>query len=208
MPPDPARLRRWLLPLAVSATILLAACGGRGDDPVPPRASPGVVDSTLPIAEEIRRFVATVDSLPRALRHGAPDRESLVRAFVRAVERRDSLALPGLILQRDEFIALYYPSTSFTAPPYELSPSLVWFQMQNRSSRGITRLLQRDGGRPLGYLGTTCPDTGRVEGANRIWDRCTVRVRDSSGVMRERRLFGGMMEREGTWKFLTFANEY
>lgn len=167
-----------------------------------------MVDSTFPIEEEIRRFVATLDTVPTALRHGAESREALIARFLRAVERRDTLALPRLVLQRDEFIGVYYPSTRFTAPPYELSPALVWFQMQNRSSRGITRLFQRDAGRPLGYVRTTCPDSARVEGNNRIWEGCTVRVRDSVGGLRDRMLFGGILEREGTWKFLTFANEY
>jgi len=167
-----------------------------------------VVDSTLPIAEEVRRFLATVDSVPTALRGGASSRDELVRWFIRAVERRDTLALPGLLVQADEFIGLYYPHSRYTTPPWELSPSLLWFQMLNQSSRGITRLLERDGGRPLGYRGTTCPGPPLAEGPNRIWDGCLVRLGEAGQGERERRLFGAILERGGTFKFLTFVNGY
>ncbi|MFN2315037.1 MAG: hypothetical protein ABR551_04780 [Gemmatimonadales bacterium] len=166
------------------------------------------MDSTFPIEEEIRRFTATVDSLPSRLRDGADGREALVERLIRAVEQRDTLELQRLVLQRDEFIALYYPHTHFTAPPYELSPALLWFQMQNLSSRGITRLMQRDGGRSLGYVGHTCPAAPQEQERNRLWEGCVVRVQDSLGTTRVRRIFGTMLERDGTWKFLTFANEY
>jgi len=207
--PDAPSARRWLLPLATVLLLLMVACQPAGDTPpAEPPPSQGVVDSTLPIEEEVRRFLLTVDSVPAALRHGAPNREELVRRFLLAVETRDSAALPRLVLQRDEFIGLYYPHTHFTAPPYELSPSLLWFQMQNASSRGISRLLQRDGGRPLGFASLRCPDQARIEGPNRLWESCIVAVTDSAGAPRDRRLFGTILEHGGTYKFLTYTNEY
>lgn len=194
--------------LALSGAVLLAACGMAEQEE--PRASTagGVVDSTFPIEEEIRRFVATVDSLPSRLREGAASREALVHRFVQAVETLDTLELVRLLLQRDEFIALYYPHTRFTSPPYELAPGLLWFQMQNVSSRGIGRLLARDGGRPLGVLGVECGPEPVVEERNRLWPACQVLVRDPAGVARRRTLFGTMLERDGVWKFLGYNNEY
>jgi hypothetical protein len=166
------------------------------------------VDSVLPIEEEVRRFLGTVDSVPGTLRHGAPSIETLVQRFLRAVEAHDTQAFPRLVLQRDEFIGVYYPHTQFTSPPYTLSPALLWFQMQNRSSRGVTRLLQRDGGRPIPSWSLRCPPSGRIEGPNRLWEGCLVEVVDSAGEARGRRLFGTIIERDRTFKFLTFANEY
>lgn len=205
--PRPAALRRWLLAPAALAAVLPAACTPT-PAPEPAPTSRGVVDSILPIEEEVRRFLATVDSVPAALRQGAPSLETLVRRFLRAVETRDTLAFPRLVLQRDEFIGLYYPHTRFSAPPYTLSPALLWFQMQNRSSRGVTRLLQRDGGRPIPLRAVRCPPTARIEGPNRLWEDCLVEVTDSAGEARGRRLFGTIIERDQTFKFLTFANEY
>lgn len=196
--------------LAVPGLLLAVLLGGCEGAPRPEPAPPvqGAVDSTLPIAEEVRRFIGTVDSVPVALRGGAPSRDELVARFVRAVELGDTLAFPALLVQADEFIGLYYPHSRYTAPPYELSPSLLWFQMVNQSSRGIARLLQRDGGRPLGYRGMTCPGPPLEEGPNRIWDGCVVRLSEAGGAERERRLFGAILERDRTFKFLTFANAY
>lgn len=195
-----------MLPLGILAALFLLACAGAEPVPDTPATVAGrVVDSTFPIEEEIRRFAATVESLPMALRGGAPDRDALVARLVQAVERRDTLALAPLVVQRDEFISLYYPHTTFTRPPYELSPALVWFQMQNVSSRGISRLLQRDGGGPLGVTGVRCPTPPREEGPNRIWEGCLAII---GAAATERRLFGPILERGGTWKFLTLSNEY
>jgi hypothetical protein len=190
--------------LALAAT-LLAGCTASSADV--PETAGGVIDSTLPIEEEIRRFVLTVDSVPTALREGAGSLQELSTRFLQAIEQRHTVELARLLLQRDEFIGVYYPQTAFTAPPYELSPGLVWFQMQNRSSRGISRLLQRDGGRALAGGPVHCA-TERREGESRIWDHCTVEATDSTGSRRDRRLFGGILEHGGTFKFLTYANEY
>lgn len=196
---------RWLAGVGVG---FLAACGTAQQPDPPMGAVRGVVDSTFPIEEEIRRFAATVDSLPSRLREGAASREALVQRFVRAVETLDTLELVRLVLQRDEFIALYYPHTRFTRPPYELAPGLLWFQMQNVSGRGIGRLLARDGGRPLGVTRVACGTEPVVEDRNRLWASCQVLVRDSAGGERPRQLFGTILERDGVWKFLGYNNEY
>jgi len=200
--------RAWAHTLLTLVLALSAGCQDPAPAHSPQRANAGVVDSTLPIAEEIRRFVVTVDSVPTRLREGARSRDELVARFLRAVESRDTLEFPRLHLQRDEFIGVYFPHTPFVAPPYELSPALLWFQMQNRSSRGIGRLLDRDGGRRLGATTVTCPDSAVHQERNRIWNGCTVTVRDSAGVSRVRQLFGGILERDGVWKFLSFSNDY
>jgi hypothetical protein len=205
--PHPAALRRWILPLAALAAAMLVACSP-APAPEPAPTSQGVVDSILPIEEEVRRFLETVDSVPVTLRHGASSIETLVRRFLRAVETLDTLAFARLVLQRDEFIGLYYPHTDFTGPPYSLSPALLWFQMQNRSSRGMTRLLQRDGGHAIKVRSVSCPPAARHEGPNLLWEGCLVEVTDSAGAARGRRLFGTIIERDRTFKFLTLANEY
>lgn len=187
----------------LSLLVALVGCGTVEDaEPV----VQGIVDSVFPIDEEIRRFVATLDSVPTALRHGAGSREELVERFIRAVETRDIAELPRLVIQQDEFITFYYPHTRYTQRPYELAPALLWFQMENPSSRGLNRLMERMGGRSLGYAGLDCPDQPLIEERNRIWEGCTVTVRGQDGNMAPHRLFGAMLERDGTWKFLSYAN--
>ena len=207
--PTVHRLRRPRSPLfaglLILSGLLVAGCGTVEEaEPV----VQGIVDSVFPIDEEIRRFVATLDSVPAALRHGAGSRDELVQRFIRAVETRDTTELPRLVIQRDEFITFYYPHTRYTERPYELAPALLWFQMENPSSRGLNRLLERLGGRSLDFEGLSCPDEPRMEERNRIWDGCTVRVRGQDGTVAPHQLFGSILERDGTWKFLSYANAF
>jgi hypothetical protein len=72
----------------------------------------------------------------------------------------------------------------------------------------MTRLLQRDGGHAIKVRSVSCPPAARHEGPNRLWEGCLVEVTDSAGAARGRRLFGTIIERARTFKFLTLANEY
>jgi len=166
-----------------------------------------VVDSIFPIEEELRRFRIGL-SPTDTLQGGAPTPEALVDTFLRAVEAADTLAVASLALNRAEFAWLYYPYTQYTMPPYELSPALVWFQLQNRSSRGLTRLLQRYAGETLYDTGLHCPDGGEAWGDGWIWHNCTVRGRIPSGDDVEERLFGSILALGGRAKFVSFNNEF
>ncbi|MEX2583316.1 MAG: hypothetical protein WD766_08575 [Gemmatimonadota bacterium] len=170
------------------------------------RGTRGVVDSVFPIEEEIRRFQRTVGERPTALSGGAKSREALVSAFIDALERSDTLALGTFVMNRAEFIHLYFPHTVYTSAPYELSPEIVWFQMLNHSSRGITRAVQRLAGQTLHYSGYSCSESPTVEGPNRVWERCVVRIAPN-GEPFELRLFGLILEREGRFKFVTYGND-
>jgi hypothetical protein len=193
------------LPVLVA---LLMALASLACDEAPEAVVTGrVVDSIFPIDEEIRRFQATVVDTPAALRGGAPDRDALVERFVAAVEATDTAALPDLVIDRAEFGFLYYPHTRFTAAPYELSPSLLWFQIQNQQSRGLTRLFRRMGGRPLGYRGYRCEDDARLEGPNRVWEACRLLLAGLDGDTVEVRLFGSIVARDGVFKFVSLSNE-
>lgn len=190
-----------------------AACGGEpplreiGDDAVPPANVVGVVDSILPVEEEIRRFQATVPEPVGALSGGEGSRDSLVTRFMRSLERGDTLDLLRLSMTRGEFAYLYYPSSRYTRPPYRLSPDLVWMQNQNQSSRGFARLMQRYAGRPVGFLSYTCPEEPETEGENRFWHRCIVTHRFQGDTLRVQ-LFGSIWELRGHFKLVGFANDF
>ena len=191
----------------------LAGCGGDAGDahasPPPPRVEaaapvPGTfVDSILPPEEEERRFREGLAD-PGVLAGGAESREALVRAFVRAVEWADTAAARRMILSRAEFAWLYYPSTEFTRAPKRMSPALLWFLTMQESEKGIGRLFARRGGQALGYVSSRCAPEPRVEGANRLWDRCTVTLRNGDSA----RLFGTIVERGGRFKFVSYQNDY
>jgi hypothetical protein len=199
-------------PIALTLAILLAGCGEVGESGSEAKAAElsatpaGVVDSVFPIEEEIRRFEATVPEEATALSGGAATREELVSGFIQALERSDTAALARMVIDRSEFIYLYFPHTAYTAPPYELDPEIVWFQMLNNSSRGITRAYRAYAGRELDYRGHRCATTPTIEGPNRVWERCAVQFAPDGGV-EVLRLFGLILERDGQFKFVTYGND-
>ena len=170
---------------------------------VPPAT---VVDSIFPVEEEIRRFQAELPEEITELKEGESSRDALVARFVAYMEAADTTGLAGLAMTPGEFGYLYYPTSRYTRPPYRLSPGLVWFQNQNQSSRGLTRLLRRYAGQTMGYIGFDCPDAAEVEGENRFWHYCTVRHLYQGDTV-EVRLFGSIWERDGRYKLVGFANE-
>jgi hypothetical protein len=202
------------------ALLLVPACGGEGTTgasgsvPEADARTPVHVDSIFPIEEDIRRFregMTPVDGFDG----GPASMEALVDAFLRRLEAGDVEGVAALAMSRTEFAYLYYPHTIYTAPPYELSPALVWFQQQNRSSRGLSRVLQRYAGKPLLDTGFQCPDKGEAFGPGRIWHGCTVlglvseetaEPGAATGAVEER-LFGSILEIGGRYRFVSFSNE-
>lgn len=200
----------WLL-----AILTVAACSGvdhAGDGPQAGNLSVstslgstvGEVDSAIPIDEALRRFRQKL-AAPEGLRGGFGSREKLVRGFVRALEVRDTAALRRMVLRAEEFAWLYYPSSPLSRPPYELAPALMWFQLQGESERGASRLLAERAGGALGYAQHTCAPP-RVEGKNRIYSHCELRRVSPAGDTLSERLFGLIVEREGSYKFVSYAN--
>lgn len=197
-------LARSLTVCLVGAATMLVGCSGPEPRADGRAASRTVVDSVHPIEEEIRRFARTAGEPATRLEGGAATREELVASFVAALEEADTAALAGSLITRSEFIHLYFPHSVYTKPPYQLDPAIVWFQMMNHTSRGITRTLKRFAGRPLRYLGHDCPAPPLVEGPNRIWEHCTVRL-GPPGEEASLRLFGPILERDGRLKFVTYG---
>jgi hypothetical protein len=197
---------------AAAALLLAAACA---DAPAPAAAEPaaaplaapsGPVDSILPNAESQRRFREGLPAVT-SLASGSESRDALVRRFARAVERHDTADLRAMVMSRAEFAYLYYPHTRYTRRPYELPPELLWFTIEQNSEKGIVRVLRRLGGQPLGVRSVECEDEPEAVGPARLWNRCLVRRAGSDGGAGER-LFGSIMELDGRYKFVSYANEF
>jgi hypothetical protein len=166
-----------------------------------------VVDSILPPEEELRRCREGLGEVTE-LSGGGASLDELVARFVDAVERADTLALAPLLLDRAEFAWLYYPHTMYTRPPYRLTPALLWFQMGNLTDRTLTRLFRRLAGRPLHVVARACEETPKEEGPNRIWNECRLTLHPpGTEVPFETRIFGSVIERDGVFKFVSYASE-
>lgn len=166
----------------------------------------GVVDSVFPVEEEIRRFMTTLSGpLPTALQNATGSREALAQRFMTALVQNDTAAIHKLVLSPAEFIELYYPFSQYTKPPYKQSPGLLWFLIQQNSQKGISRALQRFGGNDVGYQRIDCQEPPEVQGRNRFWT-CVVRWTPEPNKPDPLRLFGSIMERDGRFKFVSYAN--
>jgi hypothetical protein len=165
-----------------------------------------VVDSVFPIEEEIRRFKARLTGpIPDTLEYAAPSKDALAEQFSRALQQRDTIRLRQLALSPAEFIGLYYPHSQYTRPPYRQPPSFVWFLIQQNGEKGLSRLLQRYGGQETGFRGIECPDPPQSQPPNRFWV-CVVRWQAAPGRPDPLRAFGSIMERDGRFKFVSYAN--
>ena len=172
------------------------------------RAQPGyIVDSILPIEEHLRRFRVGLT----ATRHfdgSAPTRDGLVQSFMRSLESADTAALVRLTISRAEFAYLVYPGSPLSAPPYAQAPDLVWMRHVAASLTGLNRVLGRVPGTRLWLRSWSCSEPPIIEGANRIWRDCMVRFAPQGGVMQTMQLFSSIIEREGQFKILSYANAF
>lgn len=172
------------------------AAGGDGDTLAPHR-----VDSIFPPDEQLRRFRLGLEPAD-TLRHAAADRADLVARFRHALEHHDTLALRRLVLDRAEYGYLYYPGSRYTRPPLQQDPGIAWLLLQANSEKGIARVLRRFGGTPLPFATHQCGSEPEREGRNSLWTGCVLGTGDSAT-----RLFGSIIERDGRFKFVSYAND-
>lgn len=165
-----------------------------------------VIDTTLPIAEQVKQFRAAIGGPTlTALVNASPSRDALLQRFAGALERRDTTAFRQMIVNAREFIDLIYPDSPFASDGFR--PTAVWSVILSTTAAGFARLLETRGGKPLGAVGMTCADRGpNREGKNLIWNQCLVRIRDANGTERREQLFGSIIERGGRFKFISYAN--
>lgn len=174
------------------------------------RTLPGyIVDSILPVGEELRRFRAAIGGPQTSmLEGGEKSRDALAAKFIRSLASNDTAALRSMVLTAREFGDLVYPESQYTHPPYQQPVGLVWSSIQNSGNSGFKRLLRRLGGMALQYEGLRCQAPAERMGDNVIWPRCILRAAEPGERIRDRRLFGSIIARHGRYKFVSYANEF
>jgi hypothetical protein len=170
-------------------------------------SSPLKVDSIMPTAVALERFqseLPPVTGLSAAVR----SRDELVSRFVGAVETADAATLDSLLVSKAEYAFLYYPSSVYSRKPYQLPPGIAWLLSEQNSTKGLTRVTRRLGGKRLDFRGYECSAV-ETEGENRFWRTCLVSYLDpTSGQPVTKKLFGAIMERAGRYKFLSYVNDF
>ena len=191
--------------IAIAALVGIALAG-TACERTPKANASTVVDSVIPREEALRRFRADLPEVD-SLTNGRSSRDQLVHDFVRALERRDTAALKTMELTKAEFGWLYYPTNPQGLTPYDLSPSLMWFMLEERSAQGLGHLLAERAGTPLHVAGYSCDSTASVEGDNRIYGPCLLQRVQAPGDTSGERLFSLIIERGGRFKFVSYANK-
>ena len=174
------------------------------------RTLPGyVIDSILPVQEQLRRFRLAIGGSPvTALSDGSASRDDLVHRFMRALVASDSLALRAMAINAHEFADLIYPESPNTQPPYQQDPALVWRSIQNPSASGFKRLVKRAGGVPVRLAKYSCDPKPTTQGKNTLWSECQLSLVGEQGDASTHRFFGTIVEREGQFKFMSYRNEF
>lgn len=166
----------------------------------------GVVDSILPIAEQLDRFRKTVADKPDTLRHASNSIANLVTRWTLAIASSDTAALNAMLLDRAEFAWLYYPTSKMSLPPYEAPPQLLWGQMLATSEEGAQNILKLFSAESFKVLGVNCPNAPVVEGTNQLHEGCRLKLERGGSAPVEQSYFGTIIERDGRFKFVSYAS--
>ena len=169
-------------------------------------AKGGVVDSILPIPEQLDRFRKTIADKPDTLRHASASIKSLVTRWTLAVASNDTAALNAMLLDRAEFAWLYYPGSKMSLPPYEAPPQLLWGQLLATSEEGAQNILKTFSTGSFKVFGVTCPKPAVVEGGNRLHEGCLLKLERAGAAPAEGAYFGTIIERDGRFKFVSYAS--
>jgi hypothetical protein len=172
------------------------------------RTQPGyLVDSILPLQEQLRRFRLGLDTVSH-LQSPATSSGALVRAFAASLALADTTALLRLAVSRAEFAWLVYPDSPLSAPPYQQAIDIAWLRHAASSSSGLARLLNRIGGQPLQLQSWRCANQPTIEGSNRIWGDCVMTFAVGGAEPKTLGLFSSIVERQGRFKILSYANAF
>jgi hypothetical protein len=173
------------------------------------RTQPGyIVDSILPMEEQLRRFRRGLPNAPHEFVDGADSEDALVREFVQSLESADTTALVRLTISRAEFAHLVFPDSPLSREPYAQAPDLVWMRHATASATGLGRLLDRFGGKSIGYRSWHCDRNPAIEGKNRVIGGCRVKFTLPGSDAKELSLFAAIIERQGRYKVFSYANAF
>lgn len=137
-----------------------------------------------------------------ALDHGQETEEALVEAVLEALVREDREALQGLLVSREEYEGLLWPSL----PDKEFTQfEFVWGLNEANSRKGLGQLLSRYGGLQLELVSITLSPESEVYDSFTLYQGVEVKVRRSDtgeeGILSS---FDVLVDHGGSWKLLNY----
>jgi len=149
--------------------------------------------------------IATACGSPPPLAHASPSAEGLAVAVLQALEARDADALERLALSEGEFREHVWPSLPAARPERNLPFGYVWGDLHQKSRQGLAALLAGHGGAHYRFV-RLCALEGTTQYDQFVVHRAMeVTVEDGVGNQIPLRLFGSMLEKDGTYKVFSFV---
>jgi hypothetical protein len=133
--------------------------------------------------------------------------ESLARAVLDALERRDVGSLHALAIDEQEFREHVWPSLPAARPERNLPFSYVWGDLHQKSNARRSAMLVKHGGKAYELLSIRF--TGQTTGypGYRVHRESELTVRDRNGQDEQIRLFGSVLEKAGRFKIFSYVTE-
>ena len=141
---------------------------------------------------------------PLANAHPSPS--SLASAVLEALARRDRTTLEALALNETEFRDHVWPRLPAARPERNLPFSYVWGELRQKSMQTLTGVMSREEGKRYDLIDVRFSAVTDYQ-TYRVHREATFRVRDASGVERDLRACGSMIEEGGAWKVFSYVIE-
>jgi hypothetical protein len=138
------------------------------------------------------------------LAHTYQSPSSLASAVLDALARRDRAALEALALNETEFRDHVWTQLPAARPERNLPFSYVWGDLRQKSAQALGAALSREGGKRYELIDVRFADATDYR-RYRVHRETTLRVRDDSGMERDLRVFGSMLEQGGVWKVFSYV---
>ena len=147
-------------------------------------------------------YVACARVPPLSNTHASPS--SLASAVLDALARSDRIALEGLALSETEFRDHVWPQLPAARQERNLPFSYVWGELHQKSTQSLTGLMSREGGKRYQLIEVRFSAVTNYQ-TYRVHREATFRVRDASGMERDLRACGSMLEEDGAWKVFSYV---
>lgn len=169
----------------------------------------GAATARVPSSAEadLQRYQASLPEHPQTLDGRLSSPDAVARTLLGALAASDTAALLSLAVSRAEYAYLVYPESPLMRAPYQQPVDVAWALHATPHAKGLTRLLQRLGGRSLAFDGMSCQPAQVVEGRNRYWTGCRVRF-TVDGDPVEARLFTAIVARDGHLNVASYDNDF
>lgn len=135
-----------------------------------------------------------------------PSPSSLASAVLDGLAKGDRAALEALALNETEFRDHVWPRLPAARPERNLPFSYVWGELRQKSMQTLTGVMSREEGKRYDLIDVRFSAVTDYQ-TYRVHREATFRVRDASGVERDLRACGSMIEEGGAWKVFSYVIE-